>query len=243
MTLDEVTPGCPLEIVGEEEKPGQDRKEEKIYKSSLYSVLDQHSIEINAPTEQMTLVPLHPGEKYDFRFLMKNGFLRAPGVIRDRYRREQFQLLKVELEDTLTRFQRREFFRLDCMFPVTIYALPYPAESMTPEIMHRVETGNFPLRNLKTTPAVCLDISGGGMRLTTNQKLPEAGSLALSFSLSISGKEEKFTVLSEIVESVKIEGMQKYSHRVHFLFYDRKIQESVVRYIFEVERYRRQRNL
>lgn len=242
MKLEDVTPGCRLDIVKETKNSETGVTDYKTYKSSLYSVLDEHLIEVSVPMEKMTLIPLHEGEEYAFMFITDAGVERAPGKIVDRYQKDNFHLLKVELLDSLCKYQRREFYRMDCMMPVEFYELPYSDSEVHMDLIYRAENNQLVLNQSKRNVGICLDISGGGIRFTSASPLTGVNYLFVRLSLYANEKEENLTLIGKLVESDQLRGTTQYSHRVQFLFSNMNRQEKIIRYIFEVERLRRQRD-
>ena len=62
MELDDILPGCKLDVVEPKIDPdGKNKGINHSYKSSLYSILDNNHIEIMTPQEETIIIPLRYG--------------------------------------------------------------------------------------------------------------------------------------------------------------------------------------
>lgn len=234
MELDEITPGCRLEILETEEK---ENREKKTYKSSLYSVIDNDTIEATVPTVRARLVPLDREREFYFVFITEKGLLRTKGIVTDIYKRGNFFLMKVHLNGHLSKYQRREFFRIDCMIPV-IYQSLNEEQGLMKTVHEAEESLKKPeSRSLVHGFGTIMDISGGGAKITSRLSLKEVPYVLLKFQMDVPDLEKMpVTVIAKVVNSESIEGVDLYCHRVRFMFRDYTNQEKIVRYIFEKER-------
>lgn len=79
------------------------------------------------------------------------------------------------------------------------------------------------------------DISGGGIRFTSNQPYERGQYVLLMFRLTNETTDESFFLVSQIVETQKVD-TDRYSVRAKFIFKDLKDREKIVRFVFEEER-------
>ena len=234
MELDEITPGCRLDILEMDEK---ENKSNKTYKSSLYSVLDNDTIEATVPTVRARLIPLDREREFYFVFITDKGLLRTKGVVTDIYKRGNFYLMKVHLNGHLSKYQRREFYRIDCMIPVI-----YQSLSDEQGKMKTVREAEESLKKPESRSRVhgfgtIMDISGGGAKITSKLSLIDVPYVLLKFQMDVPGLEKMpVTVIAKVINSENIEGVDLYCHRVRFMFRDSANQEKIVRFIFEKER-------
>ena len=238
--LEDILPGCKLEIVEiPKENANGVNVQAKSYPSALYSVLDSHTFEVTVPTVRMTLVPLPRGGEYFFVFTTQGGLVRAKGLVENMYRRGNFYVMKIQVQGELSKYQRREFYRIDCMFPVMYVSLTYEQGQM--ESMSDLEDvlSMEPRQEHFYGLGTAIDISGGGMRFTSSINMDKIPAVLLKFTLDIPNAEGKFAINCRIVSSEHIEGTDKYSHRVQFRHMSDTDQEAIIRYIFETERRRR----
>lgn len=123
------------------------------------------------------------------------------------------------------REERREFLRVDDIVPVTYRKLTKPLDPKDP-------------RN-----AMRKDISGGGVRLITDEELPKGTVLELKFQLPDVHSPTVITVLGEVVWTQKIqeEGKTKYASGVAYVNIAESERRKIIQYVFE--KHRRQKLL
>lgn len=240
MNLEDLIPGTRLDVIREaKNKDNGTTVIGQSYTSALYSVLDAHTIEITAPQQKTSYVMLPPGDGYRFIFTTDRGLLRSKGAVLENYRNDNFRLCRVELEGELTKYQRREFYRMDCMLPVAYTELAIEEAAMDPEEIRRTHASDGQAHPLRQGTAI--DISGGGIRFTSDKSLSEVPAVLLSFTLPFRAGDAECLVKGRIVRSDHIQGADRYSHRVQFMDLPMKKQEEIVRFVFETERLRRQK--
>ena len=238
MELDEITPGCKINVLYETKMDNKVVKHN--YPSSLYSVLDSKTIEIVTPLNNTTPVPLHPGSRYTLIFSSDKGMIRALSEAVDRYKKGNFLLVKMKIVGSLSKYQRREFYRIDCLIPVKVTRLK------------EADLGITSLEELKRTLenregeeedyATIIDISGGGIRITSPFDLDGCEYCLFSFDLLMNSGSRHIDLIGKIVSSQHMPETDKYSHRIQFVYnYGTVFQEVIVRYIFETERKRRRK--
>jgi len=81
-----------------------------------------------------------------------------------------------------------------------------------------------------------MDISGGGMRMVSDTCMPEANFFLLQFYIDIQGKRSMVELIAKKIAMDKLKDSNKYSYRFKFIFKDSKLQEDIIRFIFEEER-------
>ena len=243
MELDEIIPGCKIEVThfaaGLEEN-----KIVNTYKSSLFSVVEDDVIEITTPMKKGHLAPLHQGIKYKFVFITDKGLVRADGVVIDRYKNQNFYLIKVQLLGKLSKYQRREFYRVDCLVPTRF--IPLKEEDLDFEnmallrqnIQNKIDLGERKSEEYGTI----IDISGGGIKFTAPYSIKEDEYCLFDFDLALDSGIRHVELIGKCVGSDHIEDTDQYSHRIRFDYrFEKLSQEVIVRYIFELERKRRRK--
>lgn len=203
----------------------------KTYKTSVYDVLDDGRIEIVMPTEQTKLVLLPVDGEYDVCFFSHGGMYRADVRIVDRQKVNGTFILVTELISNLHKFQRREYYRFNCIV------------EMTAREMSRQETEAFAkgltylVSEKDMDRGVIVDISGGGTRFVSKQKFTEDSLILMKFELSIMDRERPFLLAAKVIYSGEIENRKdEYENRVKFEFIDNTTREEIIKYIFDEER-------
>ncbi|MDE7272660.1 MAG: flagellar brake protein [Lachnospiraceae bacterium] len=208
----------------------------KTYRSSVYDILDDGRLELVMPMEQTKLVLLPVDGEYDVCFFSHGGMYRADVRIVDRQKINGIYILVVEMISNLHKFQRREYYRFNCVVEMT-------AREMTRQESDAFARGFAELVSEKgMTRGVIVDISGGGTRFVSRQKFNEDSIILMRFKLSIMEKERPFLLAAKVVYSGEIENRaNEYENRVKFEFIDSTTREEIIKYIFDEERKNRKK--
>ena len=95
----------------------------KTYKSSVFDFLSDNELEIGMPTDSGKMVMFNIGFECQFYFYTSRGLYTCEAVITNRYKKENFYLLSAKIKTGLKKFQRREFYRLECMIDFAYYKI------------------------------------------------------------------------------------------------------------------------
>ena len=213
----------------------------KVYKSGVFDFLSDNEIEILMPTDGGKMVMFNVGFECLFYFFTDKGTYTAEAIITNRYKRDNFYLLSAKLRSAIKKFQRREYFRLECLIDFSYYSIPQEViKTSTPdEVIKTIVKPEYnALRRLGTTK----DISGGGMRFTTMEKL-EIGSKVLSvIQLSNEKMDHMFYLITDIISCDPVESMPGlWVARGKFKFRNKNERDWIIRYVFEEDRIRRRK--
>ena len=209
--------------------------------SSVFDVLPNGMLALTMPTHGGRILLLPTGIRYEFVFTTDKGLLKAEGIIEQRYKQDNFYLFSVRLTTPLEKFQRREFFRLPCLIPMTFITLDERAASV--EKMSQIhdllqsEAGTSKIYGKGTI----VDISGGGIRFVSPRDIRQSKYLLLNFTLSGSKGDVAAELLGRIVAAYPKKETDQFTYRVKILFKDTKLREQIVRFVFEEERKIRKR--
>lgn len=227
-----ISPGDKLEMKALQEADSQDEVEDvKVYKTTVYDVLDDGKIEIVMPMEKTKLVLLPTESEYEACFFSHGGMYNANVRIIDRQKINNTYVLISEMTTNLHKFQRREYYRFNCI-----------VEMMTKEL-NKAEADAFGkqlgylIAENDMERGVIVDISGGGLRFVSRKPFTEGNVLYLRFKLSINDQEKEFRLAAKVISSKEIEKRQnEYENRVKFLYMNNTTREEIIKYIFDEER-------
>ena len=140
------------------------------------------------------------------------------------------------METELTKFERREFFRIDYVTKLAYYHL----EENLMQASEEQDIWAF-LRKPEKTEDACQgttqDISGGGIRFVSREQLHKNQYIFLAFRLENERMAESFELFGKVVETQQHPSQKDlFVNRVQFLFHDLKEREDIVRFVFEEER-------
>ncbi len=131
-------------------------------------------------------------------------------------------LLLIERTDSVTRIQRRDYFRLDVTGKVDLYKI--------------IDDKSYPK---KLAEARLLDISGGGIQIQLKKKLKKGEEILISLKKILPPKE---LIKSKIVR-IKKQNKELYNYGVKFLEIEEEQREDIIQWIFAYQRKSRKKGL
>ncbi|MCR5676481.1 MAG: flagellar brake protein [Agathobacter sp.] len=210
----------------------------RLYKSSLLDFISDSDteMEIGMPTYNGKMVLFHVGLHIELVFYTSHGLYSCTAIVLDRYKRGNLYIIRVERKTPLKKFQRREFFRIDCYIEMSYYKITeevanYPKTQM---LYHEIMKDYY---IAEERPGVAIDISGGGIRFVSDYPIPADSYILVKIQLSNDKVDQVFFLVTRIIESIQsATDKTKFQNRGNFMFKEMKDRESIVRYVFEEER-------
>ncbi len=145
-----------------------EEKKVKVYTTKVYTVLSDDKVEIMMPMEKTKLILLPIDGEYEMCFYTTSGLYQCYARIYDRYKSNNVYVIALELTSNLRKHQRREYYRFGCVIDMRIRELK-KEEAETVNTVRPVIVPGLPLRR-----ALICDISGGGLRIITDNMYDEA---------------------------------------------------------------------
>ncbi len=237
MLTDYVIPGDKLELTelkSKERVTADGVVERKTYATRIYDVVSDDEIKVNMPMENGHLVLLPVDGEYDICFYTKNGLYQCYCRVLDRYKASNIYILTLELTSALRKFQRREYYRLNCVLNMKCREV---GEEEYKQVT-QMEDVQFVNTDLTLQDGIIVDISGGGARFISDVQYENDTKILFKFSLASPGHEPReYEIIGKLLRSEKIEGRDhSWQNHVQFINMDMKERESIIRYIFEEER-------
>lgn len=225
-----VKPGDKLDVIPIVERGPKDGGKTQ-YRTKVYDVVSDDEVKLNMPMDGTKLILLPVGKEYELCFYTDSGLYQCFATVKDRYKSNNVFVVSMELTSGLRKFQRREYYRLNCVLDMKCTELDVNDASSFTSPVEFVET-DFTMQD-----GVIVDISGGGIRFISNTKFNPETKIMFSFELMIGAKEVKFKSLGRILVSNEIENRpDNFENRVQFIDMPADERESIIRYIFEEER-------
>ncbi len=228
-----------IQRVCQAERFFQTGDEVRIYKSKVCEVFENGEMELLMPIEAGKLLLLSLGLRYEFIFYTKSGLYKSIGQVKERYKSDNQYMLRIELHTPLSKFQRRQFFRLECFMQMKYYNITREEYELadTEAILESLHDGNFS-QNQKIAKVV--DISGGGVRFFSTEQHEEDSYILMLIKLDSDKGENVHAIVGHIIHCERLEQSMghetEYESRVEFILDDACVQEEIVRYIFAQER-------
>lgn len=214
-----------------------------ILASQLEAVEDNGELIIQMPVYKGKIILLSLGSRYELIFYTRKGLYRGVCQVTDRYKEDNLFMVKVMLKSGLNKFQRREYFRLECILGMQAYEL-------TREDALRLDGASLeqhlkdPQAIMTESSSVIVDISGGGIRFIGEKKYEEGDCLAVRTALQNENIDQQLLVVVSIVTCRKAApNMERYETRAEFLHLGSKLRETVIKYIFDEDRKIRKKDM
>ena len=214
-----------------------------ILASQLENIEENGELVIQMPTYKGKIILLSLGTRYEMMFYTRRGLYRGVCQVVDRYKERNLFMVRVVLKSGLNKFQRREYFRLECILGMQAYVLDRE-EALKLDGEHLEKRIKDPEILMTETKAVIVDISGGGIRFITEKKFEENDCLAVRTILQNENINQELFVVVSIVSCRKAApNMERYETRAEFLHLGAKLRETIIKYIFDEDRKIRKKDM
>lgn len=224
----------------------------KIYKSKIYDIIDETMIKAAMPTQEGRLILLPLDSVYDIYFYTSAGVYECEGKVVERYKENNLFIIILELLEPLKRNQRREYYRLSC----TINAKFLPVSEAELKIggIDKIIAARAEREKVKSEEdeessvfdevleadwkeGYIIDISGGGIRFTSDEVVEDNSYIYAKFDLMVGGQIKQYTILTQVISSEELLNRTKqYETRAKFIGVGRDKTEEIIKYIFKEER-------
>ncbi len=216
--------------------------DEDHFVSGIYDIEEDGTLELEMPTRAGKAVLVPMGVRYEMIFTMDQRLFKSEAQITQRFRKDGFSLIKAKLVAPVVKFQRREYYRLNVMLPITFITLDERAGTLErmAEIRQLLEERR---EELLIGEGTILNISGGGVRFISDTEIGDAKYLFMRFAIEAGEENRTIALIGELVAKELTEDKKHNAYRVRILFKDSRCQEMIIRYIFDQERKIRRKEL
>ena len=205
----------------------------KYYVSNVIEILDDNRVGISMPVERGQLISLDIGERYKICFYTDKGLYQCKAEVKERFKKSGFYIAVFKFISDFEKIQRRQFFRINCLL----------------EIRYRKIDDDSPPDGEPKNPgpwqtATAIDISGGGIRFNCSEYKEDDSKYEIEFDIPLNNSFTHVKVVSKIVyisDLANRSGM--YEYRLEFVQLPPKAREAIVRFVFDEERRRRQKDI
>ncbi len=149
----------------------------------------EYSVVIDMPKFKDKIVVLSDNTKYVFTFLSTTGSYRGVGIVTRRFKKDDKFYVEVTFENGIDKFQRREYFRLECKISAVAFKIDKKAAtSMSMQELRALVDSN----SLKGSPGVLSGIEKIDYNKLKDMLLTEINSFNQSepIRLDLSGPKE-----------------------------------------------------
>jgi hypothetical protein len=203
---------------------------------------------ISMPIFENRVIPLEVGDDYQLCFFTNSGLYQCRARIRRRYAENKMYMIDVLFLTDLKKYQRRKFYRLDCMFPIKYRSMSDVElalrERLTKDSFETEEEKLQCQRTLDELPkdweeGTVSDLSGGGIRFHSRSQLEKGHMVEVMLPLSMRGGIVPLTFSVQVIACIYYEGSRiAYEVRGEFQQIKDSERELVIKYVFEEQRRR-----
>lgn len=213
----------------------------KPLKSSVYDILNDTELEIVMPTLGGKMILFQVGIACQYYFYTDKGVYTCEAVVKERKRKGNFYVLQLKITSNLKKFQRRDFFRFQCLIDFSYYKISKEVALLetTEELLQEIEKSEY--CNEKKL-ACTRDLSGGGIRFNAYESIEVGTKLLNEIHLSNDKIDHTFYLVSEVIHCEPMEqDKDKWVIRAKWYFKNKKERDMMVRFVFEEDRKKRKK--
>ena len=152
----------------------------KVYVSQIYEVVDETRVKVGMPIENGHIVALAPNTRLDACFYTAKGLYHGRVIVVERMREHNIYVMVVELQYELKKFQRRQYYRLNC----TMDLLHRPMEEEEQELFINKGMAPDDSNIVGFKNGIALDFSGGGIRFISQEKYNKEDLIVIRLKIS-----------------------------------------------------------
>ncbi len=207
---------------------------DKKYGSQVLDFDGDRTAKIAMPISEGKVIPLEIDDDYNLCFFTNSGLYQCTAQIKKRYTENRMYVMDVIFLTPLKKFQRRKFYRLDCLFPIRYRIVPKEQFEKKNEAEQDNEN-----EEILWEEGTISDLSGGGIRFHGNAECKKEDLVEIVLPLSLQSGIVPLSLYMKVVSCVHFEGSRvAYETRGEFLNINEKERETVIKYVFEEQRRR-----
>ena len=207
---------------------------DKKYGSQVLDFDGDRTAKIAMPISEGKVIPLEIDDDYNLCFFTNSGLYQCTAQIKKRYTENRMYVMDVIFLTPLKKFQRRKFYRLDCLFPIRYRIVPKEQFEKKNEAEQDNEKDEILWKE-----GTISDLSGGGIRFHGNVECKKEDLVEIVLPLSLQSGIVPLSLYMKVVSCVHGEGSRvAYETRGEFLNINEKERETVIKYVFEEQRRR-----
>ncbi len=210
------------------------------YPSDVQGFSQDGELILSAPTYKSMTVPLVKGELLHLVYYREAGMFSFMAELISRFREGEMDLIKLKLKSPISKYQRRDFVRLDLLIPVSIRLLAsrdnVERRSLDEalRLLYDQRYVGIPrpaLQGEHVAKCLTLDLSGGGARFSGSELFEEGALLECTLHLS---ETLVITVDAQVVRVIEEKGdFRPYRTAVRFVNIEERLRRKIIKFIFD----------
>ncbi|TAH69608.1 MAG: hypothetical protein EWM47_06440 [Anaerolineaceae bacterium] len=228
------------------DQKGELMKSSKTLVSQMVDFLEDDKISIATPIKNGMFILLEKWMNYRLYFYTIKGLYQCDCTMVQSYRENKMVLAIVKVTSKPEKIQRRQYYRLECLHEIeyrkiTEEEVQLEEKLLAGDFAHPDEKAtirkNLANLNKEWNHAVITDLSGGGCRFNSEEKLKSGDKVRIRLDFVLKNELKKLDIISDIISSQKkIDRAGVYEHRTEFYDIMQNDREDLIKYIFEQER-------
>ncbi len=194
---------------------------------------------LTMPSSRGTKIEVHPDQLVNIVYYRTSGLYSFVGLLDRRLEFAGADCVEIVMKSPISKYQRRDFIRIDTELPVTVRVLSPGAENVDISSVEAFEkhrqglprdsSADLPEYHLKTA-----DLSGGGMSLVLERPIGVGSIIECKLEL----KPGVGTFVDSIVTRVyDIDGKSnRYMTCVQFVNIDEQIRRRIIKHVFKAHK-------
>ena len=215
-----------------------DGEERPSYSSQIMDIAEEEIL-CAMPISEGKLVLFEVGMNLEVYFYSGKSIYFSDCTVVSRGKQGNIYTITIKPNSEPKKFQRREFFRLECRIEVAIKLL---GEA---EIDYFEKNKKLPLDILAIEDrGIIIDISGGGLRILSRTRYEKNSMLNVRFPILIGEEAKVMDLVGKVVRTLESPNSSDvYDIRVQFKNISKENLEHIVKYIFEQQRLMRKKEM
>lgn len=221
---------------------------EYTYGSKLLDYDGFRKAKIAMPIYEGRIIPLEVGDEYELCFFTAAGLYQNHAVVARRFREGKMFVLEMQFLTKPKKFQRRQFYRLDCMMDIQYRLVSQEEKTLRDFLIVSHFEDNAQREALEEKldefkrewkSAVMTDVSGGGVRFQCHESVERDTLIEVAFPLWIKDERIPFKSMAKVVATVDINtAASEKELRCAFENISKDNRELLIKYIFEEQKRR-----
>jgi c-di-GMP-binding flagellar brake protein YcgR len=237
--------GDKIEIKQLDQK-GSLMRSSKVYVSQMVDFGEDNKISIATPIKSGIIILLEKWVNYRLYFYTIRGLFQCDCTMIQTYRENNMVLALVKLTSEPEKIQRRQYYRLEYVHEIVYRHITEEETKLEGKLLNEKITNPDEKNEIKKkianlskvwTHAAITDLSGGGCRFNSEQKLKSGDKVRIKLDFIIKNELKKLDIIADIIASQKmLDRSGVYEHRAEFYNIMKNDREHLIKYIFEQER-------
>ncbi len=227
-------------VAKEREKKGGEKA--PVLRSQVDDVRSNGTIVIEMPMYKGRIVLVNVDSNYELLFYSKKGLYRALCQVTERFKEGNLMFATVFPITELVKFQRREYFRLQCMIDMKAIVInKEKALAMSDADIMTFAAAPVVVENMK--PGVMVDISGGGCRFSSKEQYNPGDLILIDVCLENENDRLPILFLMDVLHCNRLQNsVDTFETRGEFQKLNPKLRERIIKYIFDEDRKSRKKD-